>query len=548
MKTPDSARILEILKQLCAIASVSGRAEQENRCAQYIADFLNRLIPESEGRLSARLVPCEGDALGRNAVIALLRASRATDKTIILTGHFDVVDTAVCGELREQAFNPDAYTESLKGFAISQEAKKDLESGNWLFGRGTMDMKAGLALFLASMEQWIRDRDLAVNIIFWAVPDEEANSAGMIGSLRAFSDLCRSEHLKCVAALTGEPCFWTSETEMTEAVRPYYLGTTGKLMPFFYALGKPAHVGNYFEGLNAALMLSEIVTEAETDIKLFEGEGLDLLAPPTCLYMQVRRESYSVTLPEAAVAYFNVLTARKDVEDIMRWACLTAASGAAKTRRRIEEARLFALTKGADYPDCPQVNILQYKLLRKMAAAKCKERFEEELAGFWKSVPSDIDAREAAIKECEWLISKANPPRPAIIVGLLPPYYPARVNRSASEEERELRSRMEEVVAQAKEMSSDGAVRMHEVFGGISDLSFLGFKTLNEQALRAAPNMAGWGRVFHLPTDIDFSEEIPVANMGPAGRDAHQMTERLELDYSLNIAPKLLLELIRKLS
>ena len=60
--------------------------------------------------------------------------------------------------------------------------------------------------------------------------------------------------------------------------------------------------------------------------------------------------------------------------------------------------------------------------------------------------------------------------------------------------------------------------------------------------------MAGWGRVFHLPTDIDFSEEIPVANMGPAGRDAHQMTERLELDYSLNIAPKLLLELIRKLS
>ncbi len=36
--------------------------------------------------------------------------------------------------------------------------------------------------------------------------------------------------------------------------------------------------------------------------------------------------------------------------------------------------------------------------------------------------------------------------------------------------------------------------------------------------------------------------------MGPAGRDAHQMTERLELDYSLNIAPKLLLELIRKLS
>lgn len=160
MKTPDSARILEILKQLCAIASVSGRAEQENRCAQYIADFLNRLIPESEGRLSVRLVPCEGDALGRNAVIALLRASRKTDKTIILTGHFDVVDTAVCGELREQAFNPDAYTESLKGFAISQEAKKDLESGNWLFGRGTMDRRRDLLFFLP---QWSNGSETVIS-------------------------------------------------------------------------------------------------------------------------------------------------------------------------------------------------------------------------------------------------------------------------------------------------------------------------------------------------------------------------------------------------
>ena len=54
----------------------------------------------------------------------------------------------------------------------------DLKSGDYLFGRGTMDMKMGLALHLhlleiASSEKW------PINLMLLTVPDEEVNSAGM---------------------------------------------------------------------------------------------------------------------------------------------------------------------------------------------------------------------------------------------------------------------------------------------------------------------------------------------------------------------------------
>jgi arginine utilization protein RocB len=42
--------------------------------------------------------------------------------------------------------------------------------------------------------------------------------------------------------------------------------------------------------------------------------------------------------------------------------------------------------------------------------------------------------------------------------------------------------------------------------------------------------------------------DIPIANMGPAGRDAHKWTERLELKYSFEIIPNLLLKTINRLA
>ena len=37
-----------------------------------------------------------------------------------------------------------------------------------------------------------------------------------------------------------------------------------------------------------------------------------------------------------------------------------------------------------------------------------------------------------------------------------------------------------------------------------------------------------------------FRLDVPVANIGPAGKDSHKKTERLEIAYSLEVIPRLL--------
>lgn len=98
MKTAQPSRILELTKELCAIPSVSGSAEEENRCSDFIAECLRRLAEKHPGRVKVFEPVCERDPLERRAVFGLLRAAVPTDKTVVLTGHFDVVDTQNCGD------------------------------------------------------------------------------------------------------------------------------------------------------------------------------------------------------------------------------------------------------------------------------------------------------------------------------------------------------------------------------------------------------------------------------------------------------------------
>mgnify|MGYP003243341369 CR=1 FL=1 len=130
---PSPESILSLTKKLCSIPSVSGRAEEENRVAQVLYKTLTEIQPTQGNTLTAEIFACEGDRLGRKAVWALLRPAEKTERTVLLTGHFDVVD--VQGPLADLAFSPDAYTEALADVDLPDEVREDLESGNWLFGR-----------------------------------------------------------------------------------------------------------------------------------------------------------------------------------------------------------------------------------------------------------------------------------------------------------------------------------------------------------------------------------------------------------------------------
>ncbi|MDR2175590.1 MAG: M20/M25/M40 family metallo-hydrolase, partial [Synergistaceae bacterium] len=206
-------RACALLLELAAIPSITGSDGGEEACARFIRDRLARLeyFKKNEGDL--KFIAAEppsashGNAsLGRHAIAALLRAARPVKETIVLLGHFDVVDVEGCGPLRPCAFDPLEYTRRTGELNLSEDARKDLESGRWLFGRGVADMKAGLALVICLLEDYASRRmkqDFAkqdcerqdFNVLLLAVPDEEGDSVGMRGVISHLAELKEKEGL-----------------------------------------------------------------------------------------------------------------------------------------------------------------------------------------------------------------------------------------------------------------------------------------------------------------------------------------------------------------
>ena len=539
----DKAYMKKLLFELVAIPSVSKHADAENACADLLCRRLREIAAATGADLRAEEIPV-GDRLGRRAVLALLRSPGKTARTVLLTGHFDVVDPAPFGALADKAFDPECCTAALLRERIPEQAREDLASGNWLAGRGIMDMKAGLALFAAAIKAWAEEGGAPLNIAFLAVPDEEADSDGMRGALPALEDMLEREGLECIAALTGEPCFWNESRR--PSVRGFYTGSTGKIMPLFLAFGRSAHIADYFSGVSAALMIAEAAARAEAAPELFEkGEGWKL-APAACLSMKVHRESYSVTLPDTASAYFNVLTVRTPAEILS--ACLGIAKRSAEAvRERLEAA---ARASGAEEGACaiPEIRVLTAGQVIAAAREKIGPAALEQKLGALSRELADRDARERSTAMLIACAREAAIEGPAYAVGFVPPYYPARLNRRRTENERRLRAVMEETVPEAGELAGDGRVELTELFTGISDLSFLGFDGSRADLEALSDNMAGWGDVYGLPVDALLKLDVPVANMGPSGRGAHRGTERLEMRYSLEAAPELLFRTVRRLA
>ena len=165
-----SARAREIALELTSWPSVTGTAG-EAAFAQRLQEYL-RLKGFDESILFS--VDAGSNPRGNLAVLKRGRSAQ----TIVLTGHFDTVPYEDYGALADLALNPEALTKSiinrLRQSGESSHALRDFESGDFLAGRGLLDMKAGLAAGLAAMEAYSGD----ASILFLAVCDEEETSAG----------------------------------------------------------------------------------------------------------------------------------------------------------------------------------------------------------------------------------------------------------------------------------------------------------------------------------------------------------------------------------
>jgi arginine utilization protein RocB len=76
-------------------------------------------------------------------------------------------------------------------------------------------------------------------------------------------------------------------------------------------------------------------------------------------------------------------------------------------------------------------------------------------------------------------------------------------------------------------------------------LSYTGYQ-LSQAWSGIAREMPGWGSAYSLPLQTMAELSIPVCNLGPYGKDAHQWTERLDVDYATRVLPALSMAVIEQ--
>lgn len=196
---------------------------------------------------------------------------------------------------------------------LSEDTKKDLKSGDWIFGRGSADMEYGLALEIEILRMLSEERNFNGNILFLAVPGEESNSEGMFAAVKYLADI-QKEGYDFLGLLLSECCLpkYPDDSE-----KRLYIGTCGKIMPFFFCTGKETHACEPFSGFNPNLLVSEINRLMELNTDFCDSDNNSITPPPICLKQMDLKELYSVQTPIYAVSYYNLITLEMDVNKIM---------------------------------------------------------------------------------------------------------------------------------------------------------------------------------------------------------------------------------------
>jgi len=533
-------RMKNLLIELCSVPSIS-ETPGEIEMAEKIYETVMKMDYFKNNPANAGINPIKNDPFGRYYVHALMEGKPESKKTVILLSHFDVVNVEDYGAYKDYAFKPLEYTELLKkgsGISLSKEAEIDLASGDYIFGRGIMDMKFGLALDVEIMHQIENKLDnFPGNILLLSVPDEENNSAGMLASVELLAALKNEKGLEYVCCIVSEPHFPKYPGDSGKYI---YSGAVGKLLPVFYCVGKETHAGDPFSGLNPNLLTAKIIEEIELNPDLSDVSASFRTPAPVCLKQSDTKNSYSVSTPAAAYSYFNFITVSSSPDEVLNRLKSISKKAFEEVLHSIENKaeRLQALT--GSKPKLPSVKpmVITFRELYKMCLEARGKEFDEHMESFIKNSP-ESDLRELSVD----IVREAHkfcPYRdPMIVLFLAPPYYP---HSGTSGQNGKIAEITEKIIKKANSKYGEN-LSPEPFFPGLSDMSYLGLPdNMDVESLKR--NLPLWGDKYTIPLDAIASLNIPFMNIGPLGKDAHKYTERINISYSFEIASKLVFEAV----
>ncbi len=556
MSTPSRAWYDEVrryTRELVAIRGVSP-SRDENAVGEAVHRLLAEAVREAGAAAEVGFDPIPGDPWERANVWGIITGQ--SPRTAVLMGHFDTVDTSDYGALEPWALDPDGLAERLETLAATTPGlAADLAAhpGDWMFGRGAADMKSGVAILLALMRHYARlarDGHLPLTVIMLATPDEENESAGARQAARFLAGLRETRGLTYAGAINTD--FITARFAGDDK-RPLYAGSIGKLLPCFSVVGRAAHAGEPFAGLDANLLLAALVNEFDMNPAYCERVRGQTTPPLVSLRASDTKAHYSAQLPLGATLYLNMLTLERTPAEALAMLRAGAEDALARALGRVAEAAgAWESLSGGPPPgwDSPLTGaVTTWSELRAEVSARLgEETLAAALAEEWARWPAQTDKRALATALVQRLWTLSGREGPAIVLYFAPPWYPATPAVASP-----LLDALREVIAARP---GDGLVE-EEYFPLLSDMSYLRLDhSVDPAAIRAqtptwrdeTPGGALPPGAYSLPLDAMRALDMPVINIGPYGRDVHQLGERVLASFSFETAPQVIAEVIERLA
>lgn len=303
--------------------------------ADYIKDMIKSFpyFQENPSHVWEQAIP--EDPYGRKNIFAFIEGNGESLNTVIYHAHLDTVGIEDFGPLKDIAFDSDRLAEYFSNYEFDRDVQRDARSGEWMFGRGSVDMQSGIAVHLANLLHFSERRDqLPGHILFMANPDEESQHSGILTSISELKRLKQEKQLRYLAAINND--FITPLYE-GDTTRYIYTGAAGKLLPCFAIYGREVHVGDTLSGIDPNLIASEITRRIHNNIHMAENIEGELVLPPTCLYQRDNKEAYNVQTAVSSYVYFNYFIYEKTAKEVMDQLTAVADEACKETEQKLSD-------------------------------------------------------------------------------------------------------------------------------------------------------------------------------------------------------------------
>lgn len=489
------------------------------------------------------------DEIERYNVFAFVRGTKeSSDKTVVLMGHTDTVGIDDYNSLKEKACFPNNLQEALKNEKVPPLVKEHLESNEWLFGRGTLDMKSGVASNFYLLKYYSEHpEELKGNIVFFAECDEEDSSHGVLSGLQDLKKMREKYGFDYEALINSD--FVAPRYEGDEN-RYIYKGSVGKLLPSFLITGAESHVGSSFEGLDPNYIAAELTRQIAYNPELCDKSLGETPMPPVTLKQTDFKETYTVQTALASYVYYNFFVqswSPKEVLEKLRAQAEIAFDNVVKNLNN--HYKRYCEISEQKYTKLPwERRVLLYEELEQSIISQYGERYKEHMKKFKENLLNnkELDVRMFSARVVEETWKWAKDKSPAIIIFYSSLYSPRVEVTGKNQKERNLLIALDDAIAKVQPHYNKPIVQRN-YFPYICDMSCVAITDDEDSINSVMNNNPSWGTKHFVDYNAIRDLNIPAINIGPYGYDAHNRYERTELKYTMEIMPNITKIVIDKL-